>query len=95
MSRAVNTARCMAVLPFEWKPPDYNAMPLMDPLQFLADRLTMDIENQRSRAMLEAMMVKYPQLNYRVYFKWKKHVMGKNREMNGRMDETKGMNASM
>lgn len=38
MAKAVDTARCMAVLPFDWRPTDYQQMPLMDPLQFALDR---------------------------------------------------------
>eukprot|EP00392_Amoebophrya_sp_AT5.2_P012960 g13071.t1 len=75
MATAVKTAREMALLPFDWRPQDFEAMPLMDPLQFTLDRLTQDVENPRSRAMLEVMLEKYPELNFEVYLDWKRKLV--------------------
>ncbi|CAD7929129.1 unnamed protein product [Amoebophrya sp. A120] len=71
MTKAVNTARAMALLPFDWRPSDFESMPLMDPLQFTVDRLTNEVAKPRARAMLEVMQEKYPELNFRAYDKWK------------------------
>jgi len=71
--KAVRVAQKMALLPYNWKPFDYQTMPLMDPVQFLADRLLekwRDFSDARARAMLVVMVVKYPYLNYREYFKY-------------------------
>jgi ribosomal protein S18 len=70
--KAVKTAQNMAVLPYAWKTPDYQAMPVMDPLQWMADRLTDRVKehrDKRSRAMLRVMMERYPELNYRHFLK--------------------------
>jgi len=73
LMKAVRTAQKMALLPYDWKPFDYQTMPLMDPVQFMADRLVdkwIDLGDQRSRAMLIVMVKKYPHLNYGRYFKY-------------------------
>lgn len=70
--KAVQTAQHMALLPFRAKPRDYQVMPLMDPLQWMADRLTDRVredKDRRSRAMLQVMMERYPELNYRNFLK--------------------------
>lgn len=70
--KAVKTAQNMALLPYNWKTPDYQAMPLMDPLQWMADRLTDRVKehgDKRSQAMLQVMMDRYPELNYRSFLK--------------------------
>jgi len=69
---AVITAQHMALLPYRMKLKDYQAMPLMDPLQWMADRLTDRVKEERdrrSRAMLQVMMERYPELNYRNFLK--------------------------
>eukprot|EP00397_Hematodinium_sp_SG-2012_P047704 GEMP01054363.1.p1 GENE.GEMP01054363.1~~GEMP01054363.1.p1 ORF type:complete len:211 (+),score=25.97 GEMP01054363.1:449-1081(+) len=71
--KAVRIAQQMALLPYNWRPFDYQAMPLMDPLQFMADRLLekwRDMQDARARAMLVVMVKKYPYLNYREYFRY-------------------------
>lgn len=70
--KAVKIAQNMALLPYNWKTPDYQAMPLMDPLQWMADRLTDRVKeygDKRSRAMIQVMMDRYPELNYRIFLK--------------------------
>ncbi|CAE7355574.1 unnamed protein product, partial [Symbiodinium necroappetens] len=69
---AVVTAQHMALLPYRAKLKDYQVMPLMDPLQWMADRLTdrvLEERDLRSRAMLQVMMERYPELNYRNFLK--------------------------
>lgn len=69
---AVRIAQRMALLPHNWKLQDYQAMPLMDPLQWMADRLTdrvVESRDKRSRAMLRVMMERYPELNYRNFLR--------------------------
>lgn len=71
--RAVRTAQRMALIPYDWKSPDYTAMPLMDPLQWMVDRLTdnyKEARDLRAQAMIRVMMERYPQLNYRNYLKY-------------------------
>lgn len=70
--KAVRVAQQMSLIPYSWKPEDYNAMPLMDPLQWAADRLTERVRedrDRRSRAMLQVMMERYPELNYHNFLK--------------------------
>lgn len=70
--KAVKTAQRMALIPYDWKPKDYQAMPLMDPLQWMADRLTdrvLEARDRRSAAMLKVMMERYPNLNYRRFLR--------------------------
>eukprot|EP00913_Durusdinium_trenchii_P006671 g6268.t2 len=64
------------LLPFRMKPKDYQVMPLMDPLQWMADRLTDRVredKDRRSAAMLQVMMERYPELNYRNFLKHEVH----------------------
>merc|ERR1719343_420216 len=70
--KAVKGAQRLSLLPYGWKPADYQAMPLMDPLQWMADRLTdrvIESRDLRSRAMLQKMIERYPELNYRNFLK--------------------------
>lgn len=70
--KAVQRAQRMSLLPYKWKLQDYQAMPLMDPLQWTVDRLTervVDERDRRSRAMLQVMMERHPDLNYRNFLK--------------------------
>lgn len=70
--KAVISAQHMCLLPFRMKPKDYQVMPLMDPLQWMADRLTDRVredKDRRSAAMLQVMMERYPELNYRNFLK--------------------------
>lgn len=70
--QAIKIAQKMSLLPYESKPADYMAMPLMDPLQWMVDRLTdraAEARDRRSRAMLRVMMERYPDLNYRMFLK--------------------------
>ncbi|CAE8633789.1 unnamed protein product, partial [Polarella glacialis] len=70
--KAVRIAQCMSLLPYKWKLKDYQAMPLTDPLQWMADRLTdrvKEARDRRSRAMVQVMMERYPELNYRNFLK--------------------------
>eukprot|EP00920_Eleutheroschizon_duboscqi_P028762 GHVT01069939.1.p1 GENE.GHVT01069939.1~~GHVT01069939.1.p1 ORF type:complete len:395 (-),score=109.20 GHVT01069939.1:934-2118(-) len=65
--RAVVTARHLALLPYDWRPGHSEAMPVMDPLQFLADELTHRVSrlgDMRADAMLRVMMEKFPDINY-------------------------------
>jgi len=70
--KAVKIAQRMALLPYNWKLPDYQAMPLMDPLQWTVDRLTertVEGRDRRSRAMLQVMMERHPELDYRAFLR--------------------------
>eukprot|EP00929_Paragymnodinium_shiwhaense_P082742 TRINITY_DN43759_c0_g1_i1.p1 TRINITY_DN43759_c0_g1~~TRINITY_DN43759_c0_g1_i1.p1 ORF type:complete len:388 (-),score=73.79 TRINITY_DN43759_c0_g1_i1:91-1191(-) len=70
--KAVKVAQMMSLLPYDWRVKDYQAMPLMDPLQWMADRLTdraIELRDLRSRAMLKVMMSRHPELNYRRFLK--------------------------
>lgn len=72
LGKAVRAAQVLALLPYGWKPPDYICMPLMDPLQWMAERLTdrvIESRDLRSRAMLQVMIERYPDLNYRRFLK--------------------------
>lgn len=74
MVKAVKVAQHMALIPYTWRVKDHQAMPLMDPLQWMVDRLTENWTNPhkrdlRSRAMLRVMMEKYPELNFRLFLK--------------------------
>jgi len=66
--KAVKIAQQMSLIPYQRKVQDYQAMPLTDPLQWMVDRLTdriVDSRDRRSRAMLQVMVERYPELNYR------------------------------
>merc|ERR1712113_909784 len=70
--RAVRMGQRMALLPYNWKLQDYQAMPLMDPLQWMADRLTdrvTESRDKRSRAMLRVMMERYLERHYRKFIR--------------------------
>lgn len=70
--RAVRQAQKMSLLPYFTKPQDYQCMPLMDPMQWTADRLTdrwIDDRDRRSQAMLRVMMEKHPELDYRRFLR--------------------------
>jgi ribosomal protein S18 len=70
--RAVKRAQKMALLPYFTKPQDYQCMPLMDPLQWTAERLTdrwVDDRDRRSQAMLRVMMEQHPELDYRRFLR--------------------------
>jgi len=70
--RAVKIAQRMALLPYGCRLQDYQAMPLMDPLQWTVDRLTdrtVEHGDKRSRAMLQVMMERNPELNYRNFLR--------------------------
>mmetsp|Transcript_17849 Transcript_17849/g.39347 ORF Transcript_17849/g.39347 Transcript_17849/m.39347 type:complete len:353 (+) Transcript_17849:51-1109(+) len=70
--KAIRNAQQMALIPWDWKPQDFTVMPLMDPLQFLVERLTdryLDHRDLRSQAMLKVMIRRYPELKYRRFLK--------------------------
>eukprot|EP00928_Gymnodinium_smaydae_P009164 TRINITY_DN13394_c0_g1_i1.p1 TRINITY_DN13394_c0_g1~~TRINITY_DN13394_c0_g1_i1.p1 ORF type:complete len:364 (-),score=69.96 TRINITY_DN13394_c0_g1_i1:96-1187(-) len=65
--KAVKTAQRMSLIPYNWRLPDFQAMPLMDPLQWMVERLTdrvVEARDRRSRAMLQVMIGRYPELNF-------------------------------
>lgn len=65
---AVKGAQRMKLMPYTWRLKDYEAMPLMDPLQWMVDRLTervVEHRDRRSRAMLQVMVERHPELNFR------------------------------
>jgi ribosomal protein S18 len=68
MVKAVKWAQHMTTIPYGYKPKDYTLMPLMDPIQFFADRLTdrvIEKDDARARAMIAVLMEKYPQVNFK------------------------------
>merc|ERR1719245_1698947 len=70
--KAVKRAQKMSLLPYFMKPQDYQAMPLMDPLQWVAERLTdrwIDERDRRSQAMLRVMTERHPELDYRRFLR--------------------------
>lgn len=70
--KAVRVAQRMSLLPYQWKLKDYQAMPLTDPLQWMADRLTdraLEERDRRSRAMLQVMIERHPALNYKRFLR--------------------------
>lgn len=69
--KAICIARRMALYPYDGKPNKDDLIPLMDPLQLLADELMhryIELKNLRAQAMLKVMINKYPSLNYYKYF---------------------------
>jgi len=70
--KAVQIAQRMALLPYNWKLKSFQAMPLVDPLQWMVDRLTDKVteeRDKRSHAMLRVMMERHPELNFRAFLK--------------------------
>merc|ERR1712014_359084 len=70
--KAVKIAQRMSLIPYGKKLQDFQAMPLMDPLQWTVDRLTERVvegRDKRSRAMLQVMIYRHPELNYKNFFK--------------------------
>ncbi|ANQ06420.1 Ribosomal protein S18 [Plasmodium coatneyi] len=69
--KAICVARRMALYPYDRKPEKDDLIPLMDPLQMLADELIhryVEKNDLRAQAMLKVMINKYPSLNYYKYF---------------------------
>ncbi|KJP86646.1 ribosomal protein S18 [Plasmodium fragile] len=69
--KAICVARRMALYPYDRKPEKDDLIPLMDPLQLLADELIhryVERNDLRAQAMLKVMINKYPSLNYYKYF---------------------------
>ncbi|CAG9475503.1 unnamed protein product [Plasmodium vivax] len=69
--KAICVARRMALYPYDRKPEKDDLIPLMDPLQLLADELIhrfVQRNDLRAQAMLKAMINRYPSLNYYRYF---------------------------
>jgi ribosomal protein S18 len=84
---AVKNAQRMSLLPYNWKLPDYQAMPLMDPFQWMVDRLTdrvLEARDLRSRAMLKVMMGRHPELNYGRFLRHEASRAPDEREADGR-----------
>jgi len=83
-------ARQMAVLPYDWKPTPAEMMPVMDPLQYLADKLTeryMTLRDRRAQAILKVMVQKYPNLNYFKYLKYEAKRAAHDREETAQAQE--------
>ncbi|EUD66521.1 hypothetical protein C922_03155 [Plasmodium inui San Antonio 1] len=69
--KAICVARRMALYPYDRKPEKDDLIPLMDPLQLLADELIhryVERNDLRAQAILKVMINKYPSLNYYKYF---------------------------
>ncbi|CDJ59333.1 ribosomal protein S18 domain containing protein, putative [Eimeria maxima] len=65
--KAVAAARRVALFPYDRKPSPQQQMPLMDPIQFLADELTHRVAangDLRAEAILRVLMQRYPKLDY-------------------------------
>ena len=56
VARAIKTSRAMGMLPYDFCPSDNSQMPLMDPYQFLVDRLVH--EQQQNPCSRRAAMLK-------------------------------------
>lgn len=87
--KAVRIAQQMAVIPFDWNSAGSETMPLMDPVQWAAYRLSRQVEkdsrgmiqkdqlkNIRATAMMTKLTEKYPSVNTN-YFK---HILRKQGE---------------
>merc|ERR1712060_229956 len=88
--KAVKIAQRMSLLPYGRKLQDFQAMPLMDPLQWTVDRLidrVVEGRDKRSRAMLQVMMDRHPELNYKNFLK---HESGKKYAESGNTDARSG-----
>ncbi|SBS87106.1 mitochondrial ribosomal protein S18 precursor, putative [Plasmodium ovale] len=69
--KSICIARRMALYPYDRKPYADDLIPIMDPMQFLADELThryAQHNDLRAKAILKVMVNKYPSLNYHKYF---------------------------
>lgn len=69
---AVKRAQTMSLIPIGWRPNDYQAMPLTDPLQWMADRLidrVIEHRDRRSEAMIRVMMERHQELNFGRFLK--------------------------
>merc|ERR1712136_278092 len=69
---AVKRAQSMSLIPIGWRPNDYQAMPLTDPLQWMADRLidrVIEHRDRRSEAMIRVMMERHQELNFGRFLK--------------------------
>mmetsp|Transcript_36861 Transcript_36861/g.78218 ORF Transcript_36861/g.78218 Transcript_36861/m.78218 type:complete len:398 (-) Transcript_36861:33-1226(-) len=87
--KAVRTAQRMSLIPYQWRLQDYQAMPLMDPLQWMVDRLTDQVKEQKDRrasAMLQVMMDRYPELNFSRFLADKKRLKTMAEEQAARTD---------
>ncbi|VWU50738.1 mitochondrial ribosomal protein S18 precursor, putative [Hepatocystis sp. ex Piliocolobus tephrosceles] len=69
--KSICIARRMAIYPYDRKPTQDDLIPLMDPMQLLADELThryITNKDLRAQAIIKVMINKYPSLNYYKYF---------------------------
>lgn len=65
--KAITHARRLGLFPKDFKPKSGDLMPIMDPLQYLVDNLTMRYKadgSRRAAAVLYVMQDVYPNLNY-------------------------------
>lgn len=91
--KAICIARRMALYPYDGKPNKDDLIPLMDPLQLLADELIhryIEFKNLRAQAMIKVMINKYPSLNYYKYFCYeskKNHVEEEKKERERQEEE--------
>lgn len=91
--KAICIARRMALYPYDGKPNKDDLIPLMDPLQLLADELIHRytvFKNLRAQAMIKVMINKYPSLNYYKYFCYeskKNHVEEEKKERERQEEE--------
>ncbi|CRH03763.1 mitochondrial ribosomal protein S18 precursor, putative [Plasmodium relictum] len=69
--KSICIARRMAIYPYDKKPDKDDLIPLMDPMQLLADELIhryIELKDLRAQAIIKVMINKYPSLNYYKYF---------------------------
>ncbi|UKK00501.2 ribosomal protein S18 [Theileria orientalis] len=71
--KSIKIARQMALFPYDWKPLYRDRIPLLNPLQYLFDELFYKYKKSkdlRSKAMINVMINKYPDVNAHRYLKY-------------------------
>jgi len=65
---AISMARRLAIMPYDWKPSASERMPVMDPLQYIAEEMTdryIERRDRRALAILKVMERRYPSLEFK------------------------------
>nr|PVC51909.1 ribosomal protein S18 [Theileria orientalis] len=90
--KSIKMARQMALFPYDWKPLYRDRIPLLNPLQYLFDELFYKYKKSkdlRSKAMINVMMNKYPEVNAHRYLR---HESQKMERTTGKDSEGKDRN---
>ncbi|UKJ88086.2 ribosomal protein S18 [Theileria orientalis] len=76
--KSIKIARQMSLFPYDWKPLYRDRIPLLNPLQYLFDELFYKYKKSndlRSKAMINVMINKYPDVNAHRYLKYESQKM--------------------